>query len=146
MERTLAILKPDCLKKKLLGTILSRIEQSGFSIVAAKIIYLTVTQAETFYKVHYGKPFYPGLIEFMTESPCMVVVLEKDNAVSDYRALMGNTDPALAAPGTIRHEYATTIRYNIVHGSDSGENAEREINFFFSESELCLLSIPVPKK
>ncbi|HPG38284.1 MAG TPA: nucleoside-diphosphate kinase [bacterium] len=146
MERTLAILKPDCLQKKLVGAVLSRIEQAGFSIIAARILHLTPTQAEAFYSVHLGKPFYPGLIEFMTQGPCMVAVLEKDNAISDYRALMGNTDPALAAPGTIRHEYATTIRYNIVHGSDSHENAGREIAFFFSESELCLTSPAAAKK
>lgn len=142
MERTLAILKPDCLKKKLLGTVLQRIEAAGFSIIAAKIIHLTVAQAEAFYKVHFGKPFYPGLIRFMTESPCMVVVLEKDNAVSDYRTLMGNTDPGKAEPGTIRHEYAETIQRNIVHGSDSHENAEREISYFFCKFELCLLGAP----
>ncbi len=146
MARTLAILKPDCLKKKLMGTILSRIEQAGFSIIAAKIIHLTTAQAEAFYKVHYGKPFYFGLIEFMTEGPCMVAVLEKENAVADYRTLMGNTDPSQAAPGTIRHEFASTIRQNIVHGSDSLENAEREISFFFSESELCLLYPAAEKK
>jgi len=136
MQRTLAICKPDCYRRKLVGAVLQRIENAGFKIVSAKIVHLTKTMAESFYAVHRDKEFFPGLIEFMTENRCLVAVIEKVNAIEDYRKLMGSTDPAKADKGTIRHEFAESIQNNIVHGSDSAENAVREITFFFSESEL----------
>jgi len=136
MERTLAILKPDCLKRKLMGAVLDRIEKNGYAIIAAKIVHLTKPIAESFYAVHNGKNFFPELIKFMTENRCLVAVIEKDNAIEDYRKLMGSTDPVQADKNTIRYEFAEGIQRNIVHGSDSVENAKREINFFFSESEL----------
>jgi len=136
MERTLAILKPDCYKRKLVGAVLEKIEKAGFKLVAAKIIKLTKPMAESFYAIHREKGFFPDLIEFMTENRCLVAVIEKQNAVADYRKVMGSTDPANADEGTIRKEFAESIQRNIVHGSDSPENARREINFFFSESEL----------
>ncbi|MBN2412195.1 nucleoside-diphosphate kinase [candidate division KSB1 bacterium] len=136
MERTLAILKPDCYKRKLTGAVLEKIEKAGFTLVAAKIVKMTKPMAESFYEVHRDKNFFPALVEFMTENRCLVAVIEKENAIEDYRKLMGSTDPAKADSGTIRKEYAESIQRNIVHGSDSPENAIREINFFFSGSEL----------
>jgi len=136
MERTCAILKPDGVKKRVMGQIIERIERDGFRILAMKMIRLTPAEARAFYHVHRDKSFFADLIDFMTEGPCVVAVLEKPNAVLDYRALMGATDPANAAPGTVRNEYAENVSRNIVHGSDSPENAQREIAFFFSESEL----------
>jgi len=136
MERTLAILKPDCVKGNLTGKVLDKIIQAGFSIIALKMIQMTPSAARAFYAVHEGKNFFPELIDFMTEAPCIVAVLEKENAVEDYRALMGATDPQKAAAGTIRKEFAENISRNVVHGSDSRENAKREVSFFFSESEL----------
>ncbi len=136
MERTLAILKPDCYKRKLMGAVLDKIEKAGFTLVTAKIVHLTKPMAESFYAIHRDKSFFPDLIEFMTENRCLVAVIEKKDAIEDYRKLMGSTDPSKADKGTIRNEFAESIQRNIVHGSDSPENAIREINFFFSESEL----------
>lgn len=135
-ERTLAILKPDCIRKNLSGKVISRIEEAGFKIIGIKKIRLTKESAGAFYAVHKGKPFYDGLVEFMSSGPCIPIALEKENAVSDFRDLIGATDPKEAAPGTIRKDYADNKGENIVHGSDSPENARIEISFFFSEREL----------
>ena len=135
-ERTLAILKPDCIRKHLVGTVIARIQKAGFKIVALKMTHLTPETAGGFYAVHKGKPFYDGLVEFMSSGPCLPIVLEKSNAVNDFRTLIGATDPKDAAPGTIRKEHADSKSENIVHGSDSVENAKMEIAFFFAHKEL----------
>jgi nucleoside-diphosphate kinase len=138
MEQTLAILKPDCLQRNLVGKVIDRIEENGFEISGMKMIKMTQEQAEGFYAVHQGKPFFAELVEFMTESPVVVAALRKENAVQAWRDLMGATNPENAAPGTLRKEYAESIGRNTVHGSDSDANATREIAFFFSESDLIL--------
>ena len=138
MEQTLAILKPDCLQRNLVGKVIDRIEENGFEISGLKMIKMTKEQAEGFYAVHQGKSFFAELVEFMTESPVVVAALRKDNAVQAWRDLMGATNPENAAPGTLRKEYAESIGRNTVHGSDSDENAKREIAFFFSESDLIM--------
>ncbi len=135
-ERTLSIIKPDATRRNLTGAINSKIEQSGLRIIAQKRIQLTDDQAGRFYDVHKERPFYGELVAFMTSGPVVVQVLEGDNAVKKYRDIMGDTNPANAAPGTIRAEYAENIGANSVHGSDSADNAEREIDFFFSDIEL----------
>ena len=112
------------------------INEAGFQIAAMKMIRLTKDQAESFYDVHKGKPFYEGLVEFMTSGPVVVMILKHDNAVESFRLLIGSTDPAKAAEGTIRHEFAVNVQMNAVHGSDSPENAAREANFFFSRVEV----------
>lgn len=136
MERTFTILKPDCVKDGHVGKIIDKILSSGFKIIAIKMLKMTRPVAEGFYEIHKGKSFFEELILFMTEGPCIVAVLEKENAVQDYRALMGATDPSKAAAGTIRKEFAENISRNVVHGADSPENASREIAYFFSTSEL----------
>jgi nucleoside-diphosphate kinase len=136
VERTLAILKPDCVRKNLQGEVVARIQKAGFKILSLKQTRLTKETAGGFYAVHKGRPFYEGLVEFMSSGPCMPIALEKANAVADFRTLIGATDPAQAAPGTIRKLYADNKGENIVHGSDSPENGRIEISFFFSESEL----------
>jgi len=136
VERTLCILKPDCVRKGLQGEVLSRIQKAGFKILGMKQIRLTKEQAGAFYAVHKERPFYPSLVEFMTSGPAVPVALEKENAVADYRALIGATDPKEAAEGTIRKLFADNKGENIVHGSDSVENGKLEVAFFFSESEL----------
>jgi len=139
IERTLAILKPDCVRKKLTGEVISRIEKAGFKILGMKKIKLTKETASGFYAVHKGKPFYDGLVEFMSSAPCVPIALEKDNAIADYRTLIGATDPKDAAPGTIRKLFADNKGENIVHGSDSPENGKNEIGYFFSKKELIEL-------
>jgi len=136
IERTLAILKPDCIRKKLVGKVISHIENAGFTIVALKKMKLTKESAGMFYAVHRGKPFYESLVEFMSSSSCVPMVLEKQNAVEEFRVLIGATDPKEAAEGTVRKLYADNKGENIVHGSDSVENAKIEIGFFFSNKEL----------
>jgi len=136
VERTLAILKPDCVRKKLIGEVISRIEKAGFTILAMKKTRLTRKTAGEFYEVHKGKPFYDGLVEFMSSGPCVPIALEKENAVDDFRTLIGATDPKEAAPGTIRKLYADNKGENIVHGSDSVKNGKIEIRFFFSDNEM----------
>jgi nucleoside-diphosphate kinase len=136
VERTLAILKPDCVRKNLQGEVLGRIQKAGFKVLSMKHIYLTKAVAGSFYAIHKGRPFYEGLVEFMTSGPCVPIALEKANAVADFRTLIGATDPAEAAPGTIRKLFADNKGENIVHGSDSPENGRIEVAFFFSESEL----------
>ena len=136
VERTLCIMKPDCVRKNLQGEVLSRIQKAGFKVLGMKQIRLTREEAGAFYAVHKGRPFYDGLVEFMTSGPCVPVALEKANAVADYRKLIGATDPKDADAGTIRKLFADSKGENIVHGSDSPENGRIEVAFFFSESEL----------
>jgi len=132
---TLTIIKPGAIKKEYTGPILEKISAAGFHIAAMRLVQLTRTQAENFYAVHRGKPFYDGLIKFMTSGPIVVAILEKENAVDDYRKLIGATDPAKAKEGTIRKLYADSAQSNAVHGSDSDENASIECNFFFGTYE-----------
>jgi len=136
LERTLAILKPDCVGKKLNGKVLDRIENAGFKILALKMVRLNEATAGEFYAVHKERPFYSELVQFMSSDKCIPVALAKDNAVADFRKLIGATDPAEAEDGTIRKDFAENKQNNIVHGSDSVENGLKEISFFFSESEL----------
>ncbi len=136
MEQTLAIFKPDCLKKRLLGKVLDKILAEGFEVIGLKMIRLSREEAEGFYEIHRGKPFFETLINFMIEGPVVVAVLQKEHAVDDWRTLMGKTDPHEAAEGTVRRLWAETVSRNVVHGSDSVESAQREIAFFFSKMEL----------
>ena len=135
-NKTLAILKPDCVKKNLIGKVVTLIQNAGFKVSAIKMVKLTPEAAKGFYEVHKDRPFFNDLILYMTSGPCVPIALEKDNAVEDFRKLIGATDPAKAAEGTIRKLYADSIQENIVHGSDSNENAEIEISHFFSRKEL----------
>jgi len=135
--RTLAIIKPDAVAGGRTGQILAHLEREGFSIRAVRPARLTEAQAGAFYEVHRGRPFYAELVRFMTSGPCLPLALERADAVAHYRTVIGATDPAEAAPGTIRKLYAESKGRNAVHGSDSDENAAREIAFFFSESELA---------
>jgi nucleoside-diphosphate kinase len=137
VERTLCIIKPDAVEKKKAGAILALLEESGFSILACRRRHLTRKVAEGFYAVHKARPFFGELCEFMTRSPVFVVVLERDNAVAEYRKVMGATDPAKADAGTIRKLYGTNVGENAVHGSDSLENAKIEIAYFFPASEVA---------
>ena len=136
MQKTFSIIKPDAVKRNLIGHINQMIESSDLKILASKKMYLTKKQAETFYSVHKERPFFNSLVEFMTSGPVQVQVLEGSGAVSSYRKIMGATNPDDAEEGTIRKLYAESIEANSVHGSDSVENANIEINFFFSGSEL----------
>lgn len=135
-ERTFSIIKPDAVKRNLIGTILTRFEQNGFKIIASKMVRLTREQAEGFYAEHQGKEFFVPLVEYMMSSPIVVSVLEKENAVKDYRTLIGSTNPETAEEGTIRKDFALSQRENSVHGSDSIENANREIAYFFTDCEI----------
>lgn len=137
IERTLSIIKPDAVSKNVIGEIYSRFENAGLKIVAAKLLQLNDETAGGFYAEHQGKGFYDDLIEFMTSGPVMVQVLEGENAVVLNRELMGATNPAEAAPGTIRADFAKSIDANAVHGSDSPTSAEREVNYFFKPEEIC---------
>lgn len=136
VERTLAILKPDCVKRNLMGEVLARIEKAGFTILGTKMVRLTEDTAGGFYAVHRGRPFYNDLVKFMSSGKCLPIALEKENAVADFRKLIGATDPKDADPGTIRRDFASSKGENIVHGSDSAENGRLEISYFFSEKEL----------
>lgn len=135
-ERTFSIIKPDAVKRNLIGAILTRFEQNGFKIIASKMVRLTREQAVGFYAEHQGKEFFAPLVEYMMSSPIVVSVLEKENAVKDYRTLIGTTNPETAEEGTIRKEFALSQRENSVHGSDSIENANREIAYFFTDCEI----------
>ncbi len=137
LERTLSIIKPDATERNLTGAIDAIIESAGFRIVAQKKICLTRKQAEGFYAEHKEKAFFDSLVEFMSSGSVVVQVLEKENAIADYRALMGATNPANAEEGTIRQRFALSIDRNSVHGSDSPESAKREVSYFFSEIEIC---------
>jgi len=135
-NKTLAILKPDCVKKNLIGQVVNKIQDAGFKVNAMKMVKLTPDSAKGFYEVHKERPFFNDLIAYMTSGPCVPIALEKENAVEDFRKLIGSTDPTKAADGTIRKLFAESIQENIVHGSDSGENAAKEILHFFSRKEL----------
>ena len=136
LQRTLSIIKPDAVKRHLIGAIFARFEQQGFNIATAKMVQLSKEQAEGFYAEHQGKPFFEPLVEYMISAPVFVSVLEKENAVQDYRTLMGTTNPETAAEGTIRRDFALNQRENSVHGSDSPESAAREIAYFFASEEI----------
>jgi nucleoside-diphosphate kinase len=135
-NKTLAIVKPDAVNNGHSGAIVDHIIKAGFKIKAMKMVHLTKSSAEGFYAVHKERPFFSELVEYMTSGPCIPIALEKENAVDDYRKLIGATDPAKAEEGTIRKLYAKDIQSNAVHGSDSDENAEKEIAHFFSNDEL----------
>jgi nucleoside-diphosphate kinase len=130
-EQTLSIIKPDAVKKNLIGEVLARFEKNGLKIVAAKMIHLSKREAEGFYQVHKERPFFPSLTAFMSSGPCVVMVLEGENAIAKNRELMGATDPKKADPGTLRAQYAESIERNVVHGSDGPETAHWEIRYFF---------------
>ncbi|OEU63240.1 MAG: nucleoside-diphosphate kinase [Desulfobacterales bacterium PC51MH44] len=136
MERTLAIIKPDGVKRGLIGEVISRMEREGLIIVALKMIWMTKEEAKGFYKVHAGKPFYESVTDFMSSGPCVVMVLEAKRAIDTYRKLMGATDYKEAAEGTLRRDYATDIEKNVVHGSDSPQSAAFEVAYFFNELEI----------
>ncbi|MFB4205130.1 Nucleoside diphosphate kinase [wastewater metagenome] len=140
VERTLSIVKPDAVAKNAIGEIYSRFEKAGLKIVGAKMLHLSREQAEGFYAVHRERPFFDALVSFMTSGPVMVQVLEGDDAIRKNREIMGATNPAEAAAGTIRHDLAETIDANAVHGSDAAETAKTEIEFFFGDDELCARS------
>jgi nucleoside-diphosphate kinase len=136
LERTLGIIKPDAVAAGHTGAILTLIEQNGFRIIGMKMRHLSQREAEAFYEVHKERPFFPGLVKFMTEGPVLLLALESENAVVKWRRVMGATNPANAAEGTIRKRFAENIERNSVHGSDALETAAQEIPFFFSVSEL----------
>jgi nucleoside-diphosphate kinase len=136
VERTLCIIKPDAVEKRKAGAILQSIEESGFRILALQMMHLTRDEAERFYDVHRQRSFFAELIRFMTRSSVVVAVLEREDAVARWRDLMGATDPAKAAPGTIRKLFGSNVGENATHGSDSLENASREVTFFFAEREV----------
>jgi nucleoside-diphosphate kinase len=138
-NRTLAIIKPDAVQRGKSGAILAHLEREGFVVRAAQLRRMSVAEAGAFYEVHRGRPFYEELVQFMSGGPCMPIVLERDNAVAYYRQVIGATDPAEAAEGTIRRLHAESKGRNAVHGSDSDENAAREIAFFFPAGELASL-------
>ena len=135
-ERTLSIIKPDGVSKNLIGEVIIRLEKAGLNVAAMKMIQMTKEQAKGFYKVHEGKPFFDSVTDFMSSGPCVVMVLEGADAIKRYRELMGATNYEEAAEGTIRREFATDIEKNVVHGSDSPENADYEINYFFNALEI----------
>ena len=137
VEQTLSIIKPDAVAKNVIGEIYSMFEQAGLQIVAAKMLHLTPEQAGEFYAVHKERPFYNDLVAFMTSGPVMVQVLEGENAIARHREVMGATNPAEAAEGTVRKRFATSIDENACHGSDAAETAAVEINFFFGDSGTC---------
>ncbi|MCH8173774.1 MAG: nucleoside-diphosphate kinase [Proteobacteria bacterium] len=137
IERTFSIIKPNAVAKNVIGNIFARFEAAGFKIVGTKMLHLTVEQARCFYAEHDGKPFFDGLVEFMTSGPIVVQVLEGEDAVALNRELMGATNPGEAEPGTIRADFANSIDANAVHGSDSTTSAEREIGYFFDADEMC---------
>ncbi len=137
MERTLAIIKPDAVKKNNAGDIIAQIQGAGFKVLGMQLTRLSETQAQEFYAVHRERPFYGELVKFMCSGPVVPIALEKENAVADFRALIGSTDPAEAAEGTIRKRFASSKGENAIHGSDSVENALNEIAFFFTGREIA---------
>lgn len=136
MERTLGIVKPDGVERNLIGQVLSRVEKAGLKIVGGRYMQLTTAKAEGFYAVHKERPFFASLVSYMTSGPVFVFVMEGDGAISRWRELMGATNPANAAPGTIRKDLAENIERNVVHGSDSPTNAQIEINYFFEKNDI----------
>ena len=137
VERTLSIIKPDAIARNLIGAIISRFEDRGLRVVAARMLHLSHEQAEQFYATHRERAFYPDLVAYMTSGPVMVQVLEGENAIARNREIMGATDPKKAAPGTLRADFAEDMTQNAVHGSDAPETAEVEIAFFFGQDGLC---------
>jgi nucleoside-diphosphate kinase len=137
IERTLSIIKPDGLEKALIGKIIARFEENGLKPVAIRLARLSRAEAEGFYAVHRARPFFAGLVEFMTSGPVVLMVLEGENAIARNREVMGATNPINAAPGTIRKDFATDVQRNTVHGSDSPENARIEIGYYFPEVQIC---------
>jgi nucleoside-diphosphate kinase len=137
LERTLSIIKPDGVQKNLIGEVYRRFEQAGLQIVASRMRHLTIREAEGFYAVHRERPFFGDLCRYMSSGPVVVQVLEGENAVAKHRDIMGATDPKKATKGTIRADLADSIEENVVHGSDSAENAAGEIAYFFAQTELC---------
>ncbi len=135
-ERTLCIIKPDAVEQNVAGNIIAMVQKAGFNILAMKMLRLTSAQAGAFYEIHKDKPFYQDLINYMTSGPIIPIALEKENAVEDYRKLIGSTNPENADEGTVRKLYGSSIERNAVHGSDSPENGIIEVNFFFSRAEL----------
>jgi len=135
-EQTLSIIKPDAVSNNNIGAIINRFEKNNLKIVAAKLLHMTVEQAKAFYGVHAHRPFFQELVTFVTEGPVMILVLEGEDAVAKNRQIMGPTNPKEAAPGTIRADFAKSIDRNAVHGSDSRENAKKEISFFFKSQEI----------
>ena len=136
-ERTLSIIKPDAVRKNVIGAICSRFEQADLKIVAAKMMHLSQDMAEQFYEVHKERPFFPDLVNFMISGPVMIQVLAGDNAIMKNRDIMGATNPKEAAPGTIRADFANSIDENAVHGSDGEDTAQQEIAFFFQAKDIC---------
>lgn len=136
IERTLSIIKPDAVEKGVIGRIISRFETSGLKPIAMQMKHLSVREAEGFYAEHKGKPFFAGLVEFMTRGPCVVMVLEGEDAIAANRKVMGATNPAKADPGTLRKDFATDMTENSVHGSDSPTSAAREIGYFFPQTSV----------
>ena len=137
MQKTFSIIKPDAIRRNLIGQIIARLESNGLTIVASKMIHLTRAQAEGFYAEHKGRDFYEPLIDYMISNPIIVQVLEGEDAIAKNRQVMGVTDPSQAAEGTIRADFALSVRENCVHGSDSPESAAREMAYFFAEDEIC---------
>jgi nucleoside-diphosphate kinase len=137
LERTLSIVKPDGVRRNLIGEVYRRFERAGLSIVASRMLKLSAADAELFYEVHRGRPFYADLVRYMSSGPVVVQVLEGDNAIARNREIMGATDPKKAAAGTIRADLAESIEANVVHGSDAAETAAREIAFFFRTLDIC---------
>jgi nucleoside-diphosphate kinase len=135
-EKTLSIIKPDGTSRNLIGNVISRFESQGLAVVAARYMHLSTEQAQGFYAVHKERPFYNDLVTYMTSAPVLVMVLKGENAVAKNREIMGATNPADATPGTIRHDLAESIERNVVHGSDSLENAKIEIDFFFDANDI----------
>ena len=137
IEQTLSIIKPDAVGKNVIGRIMDRFESAGLKIVACRMMHLSREQAETFYAVHRDKPFYGELVEYMISGPVIVQVLEGEEAIQKNRDVMGATNPADAAPGTIRAEFAESVQANAVHGSDGQDTAQQEISYFFDQSQIC---------
>ena len=137
MERTLSIIKPDAVAKNAIGQICARFEAAGLRIVAVRMVHLSRARAEAFYAVHRDRPFFPELVEFMTSGPCVVQVLEGEGAIAKNREVMGATNPAEAAPGTVRADFAVEVTENAVHGSDGPDTAKAEIAFFFGDGDIC---------
>ncbi len=136
MERTLAIIKPDAVKRRLVGAILTRVEKEGFTILAMRLQHLTKNEAEGFYEVHRERPFFGSLTDYMSSGPCIPMVLEKESAISSWREIMGATNPEDAEEGTIRKQFGESLEHNSTHGSDAPETAKFEINYFFVDSKL----------
>lgn len=136
-ERTFIAIKPDGVKRNLIGRIITRFEEKGYKIIGLKLLQPTIELAEKHYEEHKGKPFYPRLIEYITSGPIVAMVIQGPNVIAESRRMMGSTKPEEAEAGTIRFEYAISKEYNIIHGSDSPQSAEREIKIYFKEEELC---------